>query len=261
MFALVLPFAQAEAQQCVLFQGLNHCGVGSARLYLTQAGLRVETSSTSGSDGVVSYLGQAATWTANAFTDTAGAVSEQTVLTAVAEGAPTSSATLAAEGGSTTYLATFTGTGTQSTYSASVYRQGILQAAVGGIPSGSVALRTIQGGGPDRFNPACRPSTQTYDACIYYCRANNYASCSYCGIPCYRRFGVTYRGACQWAFSTSAPSVQLADGRVVLGDEIVLTEEVTGPSSYPYLAFDRMVLRSTARSVTITSESVTPAAK
>ncbi|HYI00403.1 hypothetical protein [Hyalangium sp.] len=258
IFTLVLPLAQAQAQECVEFQGVNHCGIGAARLSVTDEGLKAESRDTTGKDGVAIHTGLSSNWTAALFSDNAGKDAQRTILTSVSEGAPTSTATLDTRGETTTYAATFTGSGQESTYSALLYRDGVLQAAVGGIRSGTPGIVSRPNPG---WTPACRPYNQNYNSCISSCYSAGYPNCNYCNTPCRNTFHVTPRGACQWRFDLSATSLQLADGRRVEADELVLNEEVRGAASYPYLGFDQILIQSTAASMTIASESVDPVCK
>lgn len=259
MFALVLPLAQAQAQECVEFQGLEHCAIGEARLRMTEEGLRLD-SGASEKDGVSISLPNATSWTASSHTDESSSEEQRTLFTAMTEGAPSSTATIQTTRESRAFSATFTGAGEASTYSALIYYRGALQAAVGNLHNGEIAARAMVGGNP----PNCRPRGQTPEECYVACKEAKYTNCNYCYGPVCQPvtsgFHTTPQGACQWVFAhVDRNELQLSDGRVVRGDQIVLTEEVNGPGSYPYLGFDRMLLQSTARSVTLVNESVTSA--
>ena len=62
-------------------------------------------------------------------------------------------------------------------------------------------------------------------------------------------------GTCQWTFALHDQNVQLANGRIVRGDTLILREEVSGSGSYPYLSFDQIVLQTTARTTTLSNET------
>ncbi|MFP2928562.1 hypothetical protein ACLESO_25880 [Pyxidicoccus sp. 3LG] len=259
VLSLVVPFSQAQAQECVKFQGLNHCGLNAARVSGSDAGVRVSTADTSGKSGVSIHLPAAAAWTAELVSEGA----QRNLFTAIAEGAPVSTATVDAKAESTTYSATFTGSGARTTYSVLAYLNGTLQAAVGGVQSGETGAQgmMIPGG---NWTPSCRPRTQTYNDCTISCAQNGYPNCNYCSNPCriYVGFGnAAVNSACSWTIAVAEPAIQLPGGQIVRADRLVLHEEVAGPSNYPYLNFSRIDLQTTARSTTITAESVTPAGK
>ncbi|WP_164021291.1 hypothetical protein [Pyxidicoccus trucidator] len=259
LLALLVPISQAQAQDCVKFQDLNHCGIGAAKVSATEKGVRIDVPQATGKDGVAIHLPSAAAWTAEIVSDGA----QRNLFTAVAEGEPVSTTTVDSQADRTTYSATFTGSGENTTYSVIAYYNGRLQAAVGGVRSGEQGAvgMMIPGG---NWTPSCRPRTQTYDACLSSCYANGYSNCNYCSTPCrpYVGFGnAAANSACFWTLAVAEPAVRLPNGQIVRADRIVLHEEVSGPSNYPYLSFNRIDLQTTARSTVITAESVTPAGK
>lgn len=237
--ALTFAAGSAYAVECVKFEGLEHCPVGGATVTSTSEGsLKVGNFGASGQDGVNISLDLATSWTAEynnaAFTST----NHQTVFTAMAEGAATSTARLGVTNAAATctksLAATFTGAGDRSTYSALVYREGVLQAAIGGVRNGQTAARSIGGG------PGCRPRWQTYSQCIQACTSGGWP-CGYCSNPCPPdRVGFHTRanGACVWDFAGPLSDWQLLDGRKVQGDQVVLVEEIPEAGSYPYMTFD-----------------------
>lgn len=257
VLALVLPLSQANAQECVLYSGLNHCGLGSARVSLTSTGVRVDNGTTTGQDGVAINTGQATNWTAATFVEGDGtSTASRTVLSSVSEGSSTSTATLDQRGDQVSYASTFTGAGSGTTYSLLVYRQGILQASVGGVRSGTIGVISVPNPG---WTPYCRPVGQTYNQCINSCIQNRYINCNYCSIPCRNTFHTTPRASCEWRFDVAHPSLRLPDGRIVQGDSIVMSEEVNAPSQYPYLGFDQIRIQTTAKTTLISNESVVSA--
>ncbi|WP_426755299.1 hypothetical protein [Myxococcus sp. Y35] len=245
-----------------MFSELNHCGIGKARVTATDAGVKVESESGSGQDGVLIHTGLATNWTAATFSQSDRAENRM-LFSSVSEGSVTSTATIDSNGQENTYAARFTGAGESTTYSAMVYHQGRLQAAIGGIRNGTIGVYEPgpYNPGPVTNNPPnCRSRYQSVSACLTQCSQMGYWNCNYCYIPCASTFHVTPRASCEWRFQVASPVVRLSDGREVAADEIVLSEEVRGPTSYPYLGFDEIHIQSTARTVEIVSESVVPAA-
>ncbi|MCY1077131.1 hypothetical protein [Archangium lansingense] len=235
VFALVLPLAQAQAQQCVSYRGLDHCALGTARLSLQGSELRADGGSTSGKDGIAINTGLATTWTASTQLDYTNGSTHSLLLTSVSDGAPTSTATIQKQGDLETYSATFSGTGAESTFSVLVYRDGVLQAAVSGVRNGQFAARAQRITDPNdqnRTNKTPKPRNT---------------------------FHVLSTGACEWTIEDEAQIFQLANGKVVQGNRIVLTEELRGPGSYPYFGFDQILLQSTSKSVTFIDTSVVSA--
>ncbi len=263
VFSLALPLAQAQAQDqdCVTFQDLNHCGVGEAYVSATDEGVRIENGDVSGESGVVIHTGMASHWTAGVFSESDAPEHGKMLLSSVSEGSMTSTATLVTEDGRAAYSTTFTGAGEESTHSALVYYQGQLQGVMTRLHNGGVNVFE-----PDEPvtpwpppSPSCRPAYQSWNSCMDQCQSMGYWSCNYCYTPCNYSFSVTPRGQCQWTIDLAHPYVELSDGRILQADRLVLSEEVHGPTNYPYLGFDEIHLQTTANVTQIVSESVTPA--
>ncbi|AKQ63273.1 hypothetical protein A176_000185 [Myxococcus hansupus] len=259
VFSLALPLGEAQAQACVEFAGLQHCGVGAAKVSRTQQGVQIDNPDTSGKSGVAIHTPPAAAWNFEAQTD--GAQRQQ--FTAYAESAPVSTSSVESRPDLTAYSATFTGSGEETTYSVLAYRSGRLVAAIGGVRSGEVGAVGVMIPTPGR-TPSCRPIGQTLEQCRTVCRNNGYLNCNYCNMPCRPSGGfggATYNSACFWRYTLQQQAVRLANGQTVEADEIVMQEEVSGPSNYPYLNFNRIDMQSTARTTVITGESIVPASK
>ncbi|QDE93197.1 hypothetical protein BHS06_31765 [Myxococcus xanthus] len=262
VFSLALPLSQAHAaENCVEFQGLQHCGLGAVKVSDLRKGVRIESQEKepSGKGGVAIHTPPAAAWTAE--TQSEGA--QRNFFTAYAEDVPVSTSTVDSSRESTSYSATFTGSGDATTYSVLAYYNGRLQAAVGGIRSGDTGAVGMMLPNPG-WTPNCRPRTQTYAQCESACYANGYSNCNYCNTPCSLTVGFAsaqLSSACLWQYNVTEPGVRLPNGQTVRADQIVLQEEISGPSNYPYLNFNRIDVQTTARSTVITGESLIPAGK
>ncbi|WP_050989158.1 hypothetical protein [Corallococcus macrosporus] len=260
VFSLAFPLSQAAAaDNCVEFQGLQHCAVGAAKVTGSERGVRIDNADTSGKGGVAIHMPPAAAWTSEVVSDGA----QRNAFTAYAEQVPVSTSTVNATAESTTYSATFTGSGDATTYSVLAYRNGRLQAAVGGIRSGDTGAVGLMVPNPG-WTPNCRPRGQTVLQCEQACWSNGYANCNYCYTLCPISTGfgnASYNSACFWQHAVAEPAVRLPNGQVVQADQIVMQEEVSGPSNYPYLNFNRIDVQTTARTTVITGESVAPASK
>ncbi|ATB50733.1 hypothetical protein [Corallococcus macrosporus] len=260
VFTLAFPLAQAQAQECVEFKGLNHCGVGDAHISVGDEGVRIETGDTSGESGVVIHTGLARHWGAGVFSESDTPESGRMLLSSVSEGSTTSTASIMTEDGRVSYAATFTGAGEASTHSALIYYQGQLQHAAMRLANGTTGVTTPVGPiNPGPTPPACRMPSQSWHACMDQCANAGYWDCNYCNVPCDYQFFVTNRGQCQWTIDLPHSYVALEDGSIIPADRLVLSEEVHGPTNYPYLGFDEIHLQTTANLTQIVSESVTPA--
>ncbi|QSQ26542.1 hypothetical protein JY651_17110 [Pyxidicoccus parkwayensis] len=252
VLALVIPVTQAQAEDCVTYNGLNHCAKGNAKVSSEgDAGVQVDTDE-SGHSGVIIHTGLATHWTAGTFTSSDDESSNvRTLLSSVSEGSATSTATIETDGETTTYASTFTNAGEDTTHSVLIYYRGVLRYAAGGLHQ--------QGGPiinePGPVGPNCRPAGQSVTFCRNTCRSWGYPNCDYCNTPCAGVFSTRPTGSCEWRFQLPHENVRIAD-QVIQGDEIVFSEEVPGASSYPYLGFDQIHIETTARNLTVTNESV-----
>jgi hypothetical protein len=225
------PVSASAQSLPVIFQGLEHSAVGGATLQVTPDGsaLEVTTFDPGGADGVAVALGQAVTWTARL--GSSGARPMNLSFHAMADGRRISSASLIDRGRRFQIQTLFTGA-TTPTYTATVYRSGRLVGAVGGLPP------TAQIWVPESFCDTF--GSIGFIACDFVSDFRNSAS-----------------GECEWRFAwRTVVAIQLPNGAKLAGNEVRLTEEVRAPGHYPYLSFDGMVVRTSARSLTFLSESV-----
>ncbi|HZI07501.1 MAG TPA: hypothetical protein VEZ71_26020 [Archangium sp.] len=260
LVALALPIAQGHAQQCVKSDGLGVCAIGKAQLKpLDESSVLLTNLGDSGTDGAAISLGQATDWTA-AYETSSQEDAQQTTFTAVSDGAAISTTTSVKRGDAREISATFTGSGADSTYTLQAYRQGELQAEVRGIRNGQIAARAIQipGGNP----PSCRPYYQTIPNCYSACAQAQYNSCLYCETRCSRPIGFhnvsneVLVGACRWVVRDSVSPVVLSDGNTVEADELVMTEEVRGTGSYPYVSFEKILFQASGGTARIGDQTV-----
>ncbi len=251
VLALVLPLSQSQAADCVRLNALNHCGIGAARLSLTGTSVLVENGSETGMDGVAIHTGPMTSWSAAAFIET-NAPESKTVLSSVSGGAVTSSAFIEQRGESIAYGASFTGSGSR-TYSVSVYREGVLKAYYIYPDINPSLLPVTRPSLSFKWSPSCRPIGQSYSQCMVACR--RYGSCNYCKYPCGSSWASPYGGVSSWSFALAYSSVTLPDGRVVEGDELVLTEERDNPGSSAPVC-DELRIQTTAQSTTLFSSSI-----
>ncbi|WP_375764902.1 hypothetical protein NR798_24605 [Archangium gephyra] len=258
--ALALPLAQSHAQECVKSDGLNVCAIGKAQLKpLDETSVLLSNLGERGTDGAAISLGQATDWTA-AYETSPMSDTQQTTFTAVSDGAPISTTTSVRKGDARDISATFTSSGADSTYTLQAYRQGELQAEVRGIPSGQLAARAmpIPGGN----SPSCRPYYQTVPDCYSACAQQQYNSCLYCETRCPRPIGFhnvsneVLAGACRWVVRDTVRPVILSDGNTVEADELVMTEEVRGTGSYPYVSFEKILFQASGGTARIGDQTV-----
>jgi hypothetical protein len=257
LMALALPVAQSHAQECVKSEGLAVCAIGKAQVrQFDETSVLLTNLGERGTDGAAISLGQATDWTA-AF-ETSSKDAAQHTFTAVSDGAPISTTTTSTKGDVREISATFTASGADSTYTLQAYRQGELQGEVRGIPSGQIAARAPIGG----YTPSCRPYYQTIQACYDNCYQQGYNSCLYCETRCPRPIGfhnvsdAHLAGACRWIVRDTLSPVVLSDGRTVQADELVMTEEIRGASSYPYVSFERILFQASGGTARIGDQTV-----
>ncbi|WP_375755941.1 hypothetical protein [Corallococcus exercitus] len=260
LFALALPLAQAQAQDCVLFSGMKHCSVGGAKLVVDGKELLAQLPDASGKDGVSVDTEQAKGWSAAVAHEPSGEARESTVKTVVSGGkvVGTSIVTDTSEGQE--FSASFVDAdGKPTTYSAMVFLGGKLVASVSGLPSGSVGAKSIAGFG----RPAC--TTLNYRACMKLCGGGS-IECNYCKIPC--RHAVDSNpwvlGNGQYPhldFSYQSPFGPFSVGdtikampEIVMGDLLVLVSDV--PSAGDAQDIDQVLVQSTAKAVSLSGETV-----
>lgn len=260
LMALVLPISQSQAQECVKSDGLNVCPIGKAQVtQLDASTVQLNNLGDTGTDGAAISLGQATDWAA-AYEASSSDGSQRTTFTAVSDGAPISTTTSRKVGDARELSATFTGSGADSTYTLQAYLGGVLQAEVRGIQSGRsgalIHARAINSA------PSCRGWRQSVPDCRDACRRQGFSSCAYCDIECERAIKfkndrAVFVGACQWTISQESSPVVLADGNTVEADAIVMTEEVRGAGSYPYLNFEKILLQASGGTAVLGNQTVT----
>jgi hypothetical protein len=240
--AVSLPAAAFAAGNCVVFDGVQHCPLGSTSLSTTSSGLQVTGFGSSGTDGVAFQLPGATNWSIAATVKGNSSANSRLVSTAVADGVPTSTMVLQQQGQVLNISATFTGAGGQSTYSALVYKDGVFQGGTGGVPSGQPAMMM-----PYRNDPI-GPVFPPVDPWWWWWPWWWFHDWG---------FGISMAGGCVHTFDTAGPvDFILANGTTVRGNRVELVEDIPISGSYPYLSFDAMRFQGTLESVTVQSESV-----
>lgn len=243
LLALAGAAAPAAAEDCVTFDGVDHCALGSATLTQTSQGLSVDGIGDAPANGVALSFGDATSWRADADARGDGAGTASLHTTAIADGTTTSTATMQQAGERIELSATFTGAGSQSTYSAMVYNGGVFQGGTGGLANNQVAAYVNY---RDPYNP-----WDPFDPIDWW---DWWWDWPWGGWG----FGIlSANQACEWSFHFEQPvSLHLADGTRVTGDEIRLVEEVSAPGGYVYLSFDGITAQGNIDSLVFTSESV-----
>ncbi|WP_242592335.1 hypothetical protein [Corallococcus exiguus] len=258
VLTLVLPATQsrAEAPVCVESSGLKHCGLNGASVKETGEGVRVESQDPSVKGGVVIHTEAATNWTAGMFIEGVGdEQTSQTVFSSTSKEGNTSTATLEQVNGEVGYSAAFVRGAEKSTYSVFIYRDGVLQASMGGIRSGETLVRSVPN--PD-LTPTVRPLGMTYDACMQGCIRLN------CAGICAHLYNGAQRtlpgGSREWQFDVSHPELHLKDGRVVEGDEIVMREELRKSDRQPQaVGVEQIQIQTTAPVIDLRDENAAKA--
>lgn len=231
LFVLTVAAAPAAAADCVVFEGLKHCALGTADLDLVNEGaaLRVSTFDPNGGDGVAVDLGGKATkW--NAVYNWSSAPGDSLVSKAISNGFVVSRSVIAETSKNFQITAEFTGGSSSGTHSAFVYRDGRLVGSVGGL---------------NRFPPVI---LEPIDFCDLHPQS------PLCDLE--GGFRNTSLGECEWLYRTSGDrTFVLPDGQRLVGDELRLLEELDPSGHYPYTSFDSMELTTSGDGLRIRAES------
>lgn len=229
----------AVAQNCVSFQGIDHCPVGDASLSLTADGLAVQNHG--GNSGVSARFAPTVLWEGR-MQFPQGEHSMD--MASISGGETTSRLLIEPNGDSYSLRAVFTGASEQPTYSVLVYNDGILQGAIGGL----------DGSAPTKAAPTKRAPNVS----------NNLIDIEPVDLlpdwwwwwPWFwGHFSIAPAGGCNWGLGLAADvAVNLPDGQRLIGDEIRFTEDVAEAGHYPYLGFESIETRSTASGFLVTDE-------
>jgi hypothetical protein len=248
VLALCAPAAHAD-EECGSFAGLKHCPLGSAYLTISMQDVLVSSFSDSGLDGVsIKLPADTQSWRPDISIQGAreGARFEQV---AISNGFRTSRVVVTATHERTDIVGHFTGT-PASTYSVLVYREGVLRASQGGIPSGGPGASIPPILEPIPFPripdfPPVAPGPFGIEASTLSQRTNG-------------------EGACVWELpvpqgpdKARVVRFDLPNGTKVWGDKIRLVEEVPGAMSYPYTSFNGIAVKASGiESLTIHGEEI-----
>ncbi|MEM8934539.1 MAG: hypothetical protein AAGE94_25320, partial [Acidobacteriota bacterium] len=224
-----------SAQSCQSFAGIDHCAVGGATLGLSAEGLVVQTASGVGDDGVRSAFAPTTLWEADViFPDDEV---EHTVLSSISGGEVTSRLIFEPDGEGQRIRATFTGSSAVPTTSLLVYDGGVLQAAVGGLDASDGAPNALRHGPSKAIGNIFGPKKRRPRRPV--------------------RFSIAAPGGCNWGVSFGETvDLQMPDGSIVQGDEVVFAEEVDGPGHYPYLGFEAIEIATSVSTFTILGDFV-----
>ena len=213
----------------VVFQGLTHSAVGGAVLRVDKArdALSISTFDPAGGDGVAVALRDATSWSARMEASEDAALPLNLSWHAIADSHRIASASMRRVGDTLQLSAVFTGA-TRPTYTASVYANGRLVRALGGIPPTAHIVV------PSNF-----------------CRVPEFVALLNCRIVAFHStpYGCVYG----WVGRQPA-AFRLPNGAVVTGDELRLVEEVPVGGASQYLSFSSMVMQSNA-DLTLLSET------
>ncbi|WP_434301346.1 hypothetical protein [Corallococcus exiguus] len=260
LFALALPLAQAQAEDCVQFSGMKHCAVGAAKLVVEDKALHALSDDASGKDGVSVDTERASNWSAGLSHEPSSEGKDTTVKTVISNGKVVSSSTVTTTDEGQEFAASFVdANGKSTTYSAMVFLKGKLVASVSGLASGSVGAKSF----PTFGKPTC--TILTPKACRKLCGGPG-MDCAYCDRPCFHSVNndVWLDGngrvphldhSYESPFNGfSVGSVAKAAPEIVVGDLLVLVADA--PSAGEAQDSDQVVVQSTAKAVSLSNESV-----
>ncbi|MEM9557168.1 MAG: hypothetical protein AAGC60_23115 [Acidobacteriota bacterium] len=267
---LVAFAAPGAAQQCVPFQGIDHCSLGPTSLALTPDGLNlVKVGGAGVVGGVASHLPAGTTfWAAQLAFEPGIGPGPWMLMSAIADGAAVARLRLDEidngylQGGpaiNNGYLVSlgFTGAAASSTYSVLVFNDGVLQGAVGGVSSDPQVMQTTMPHDdvPDPWDviifdwpgpwipddgPFPGPGDDPFP--------EDDGPTTTFGIE-------AISGACFYSMSNGLDMlVHLPGGQLVTGDEIRFVEEVAGAGHGGYQTFHGMETTIGAQTMTIVNE-------
>lgn len=246
LVGLVLLAAPAEAQNCVAFQGIDHCPVGLAVLSADADGLTVSGLGPDGQDGVESRFNPTTFWNAQLALPAGPNNNQATHFSSISAGKVTSELDIAPVNGRLHLEATFTGDAETSTYSVLIYNDGILVGSLGGF-SGDPGQNSLSGKSSGGNSLSTRIAL--YVDGIYMGQIDEPWWWPWVS------FGISNNGGCNWGMQMANDATfSLPDGNVVVGDEVRFEEDVKGPSHYPYLGFEAIATQSTANTFTVVNE-------
>lgn len=250
-FALLagLVLAAPAQAQCVPYQGIDHCPVGSAVLSAGSNGLTVSGLGAEGNDGVISRFDPTTFWNAQIALPAGPDSTTETHFSSISAGEVTSELNIAPENGRLHLEATFTGDAATSTYSVLIYKDGILQGSLGGF-SGDPGQGKVTGkaSGANGLENVTQRIALYVDG-IYMGQIDEPWWWPWVS------FGIANGGGCIWGLQTvNDVTFSLPDGNNVVGDEVRFMEDVRGPGHYPYLGFEAIETRTTAESFTVVNE-------
>ena len=228
---LAVPFT-AQAQDCVDFEGLEHCSVNDAELILGE-GLTVIPAK-GGDSGVSVHFSEGVVWGSAVEIEENAKGATSVLATAASEGKITSTSTVRRDArGSLGFSATFTGASEGRTYSIQVYNDGVFQGGAGGIDDGAEYLYVDPRWDEDFI-------MWLIGHWSFHLRVAD--------------------GGCGWEINLDETrALRLANGEVLEGDTIRFEEELRkGHGHYPYTGFDTIELLGSAPSITLESASVLP---
>ena len=216
---------------CVSFAELQHCPIGGADLELPAGGDRLVVHNPGGKvrNGVSIDLPDTRSWVGESLVEFTGGANDVLRLASISEGVVTSQAEAKRVDDGFALDATFTGSLEERTYRVDILRDGVWQGGVTDVPSG------LPGGGAQTYGVIAE-----HDMDIYW------------------TFAVMASGACRWGFRLDGGSdhrITLPDGQTLIGDEILLTEQVKPAGGYPYTTFDRLLFQGNFVRLHFLSES------
>lgn len=243
---LLAPAPTVAAENCIRFDGIDHCPVGNAQLALTPNGskLIVTGLGAGGNDGVRSMFSDVAFWQADMSAPPAS-FGEGFSFSAISNGFRTARATLqldSTEG--LLFQIEFTGASGDHPYTLQVINNGFLVAEFEDLNSADT-FAAIPYPGPTI--PGWPPWPDWPD----------WPDDDWPPFP--GDFGLGTQGECFYGFSFSSPfQVSISNGLApAVGNEIRIIEEI-GAGQYPYASFDGMITRSISNGFAIDSEAVSP---
>ena len=265
--------AAVAAPNCVEFQGIDHCPLGSAQLEVNASGsLLIATNlGSDGSGGVASLFDKSTTWRAKMKIPNPR-VGQRALLSSVADGFVTSTAQIELGEEGMFLRTTFTGTpGGTGTHHVVLLRAGQVVAQVEGLESAdTLVIRSVLPT-PEDCPPYCWPEPIPGDPIpggwdipwepIPW-PPERWPPWDPEGpdgpdLPSGPTFTVTPIGACMWgAHFDQDVEVFAGSASLGVGDELRVVEDIVGPGNYPYDGFDSILTQTNGPVIVVQTEFV-----
>ena len=225
--ALTLVGAQSAHANCITYQGINHCSIGSAHLSISNGVLTATNLGSNALDGVEASFSGVTHWDATMNIPNPS-VGDRARFSAISHGQTTARADLRLTPGGLVVTTSFTGGNGSSTVE--IYDHGVLA---------NTLPMPDDGRGPIIIGPIDFPPTDPFPD----------------PWPPIIDFDVTALGACSYGFRFQGGVTVTVGSQTFSATNVVIRENLSG-SQYPYVSFDRMQIQTNGPTLEIPDTNV-----